>query len=75
MLRPTNEAGVMASSLLASTVDGYQRPMPTQPGARASAEAPLVAATAPGIAERAALPAVERPVDTASNLLLIHHLL
>ncbi len=67
MLRPTNKAGVMASSLLVSTEDGHHRPLPTLPGTRASAETPLVAATAPGTAERAALPAEERPVVTASN--------
>ncbi len=55
-------------------MDGYQRPVPTQPGAMASAEAPLVAATAPGTAERAALPAEERPVVTASNPVLHHRL-
>ncbi len=61
----------MDSSLLVSTEEGSSRPVSTQPGAMARAEAPLVAATAPGTAEHAALTAVECPAATASNALYV----
>jgi hypothetical protein len=69
MLWPANEAGDMVSSLLVLTEEGSTRPVSTQPRATPRAEAPLVAASAPGTGERAALTAEERPAATASKAL------
>ncbi len=69
MLRPANKAGAMDSSLLVLTEEGSSRPVSTQPRAISRAEALLVAASAPGTEERAALIAEERPAATASSAL------
>ncbi len=59
----------MDSSLLDLTEDGASRPVSTPPRAISRAEAHLVAASAPGTEERAALIAEERPAATASKAL------